>query len=147
MTKKACSKWSGIGRTLGFIEEDLDSIVRELGKLGRRTTIQPCWWGGWTGHHPSTASHQSNNYHQLYVKWAMRDWVWTWMRSTVSLLLKFIEFWEVNILLYWRISDQFDFPVDIDHCAIYCVCSVLLILIHFKDVVLYLLAKRYNTLK
>ena len=34
MTKKACSKWKGIGRELGFTEEELSTIVREPGQTG-----------------------------------------------------------------------------------------------------------------
>ena len=34
LTKKACSKWRGIGRILGFTEEQLSSIVREPGRTG-----------------------------------------------------------------------------------------------------------------
>ena len=34
MTKKACSKWKGIGRELRFTEEELSAIVREPGQTG-----------------------------------------------------------------------------------------------------------------
>ena len=34
MTKKAHSKWKGIGRELGFTEDELSSIVREPGQTG-----------------------------------------------------------------------------------------------------------------
>ena len=50
MTKKACSKWRGIGQTLGFIEEDLDSIVREHGKTGEEDYYSAMLmrWLNWT---------------------------------------------------------------------------------------------------